>query len=461
MTLPRIAATTAAVVCLSTLSTAVLAARTYTERVSEHVLSNGMKVLLLEDHKAPVGVLQVWYRVGSRNEQIGKTGLSHVLEHMMFKGTEKYGPEEYSRIIQRNGGNENAFTTDDNTTYFATLASDRLGVAIDLEADRMNNLKFDEEQFTAELSVVMEERRLRTDNNPTSALFEELSATAYVAHPYQWPVIGWMNDLRLATRQDALAYYRQHYSPGNAFVVVVGDFDSGKMLATLEETFGAVPPGPPPPQVTAVEPPQSGERRTTLRRQAHLPFVAIAYHVPNLRSSDAYALDVLSAVLAGGKSTRLYQDLVYDRRLARSAGASYSMTSVDPSLFFLYAQPMPGKSTETIERELLAHVERLQTGKVTEREMVKARNGIEAGFILAQDSLFYQGMLLGQYEIASDWKGLDAYLPGIRAVTVDDLRRVALFYLTEDNRTVATLDALPVPAGASVPLQGMAGGAVH
>lgn len=439
---------------------AVLASRTYTERVREHTLGNGMKVLLLEDHKAPVGVLQVWYRVGSRNERLGKTGLSHLLEHLMFKGTDKIAPEEYSRIIQRNGGNENAFTTNDNTTYFATLASDRLHVAIELEADRMRNLKFDESQFAPELDVVMEERRLRTDNNPVSALFEQLSATAFTAHPYQWPVVGWMNDLRLATREDALAYYREHYSPGNAFAVCVGDFDSEKLLAVLEKYFGAVASAPLPPPVYAVEPTQEGERRVMLRRQAHLPFVALAYHVPNLRSRDAYALDLLSQILAGGKSARLHQDLVYERQLARSAAAGYDVTSVDPGLFHLYAQPMPGRTPVELERELLGHVERLQTSRVTERELEKARNGIEAAFVLAQDSLFYQGMLLGQYEIAGGWKKLDDYLPAARAVTAEDIERVARYYLTEDNRTVAILDPLPVPAGQIVPLDA-AGGTVH
>src|SRR5215468_4250801 len=223
------------------------AAASYTERVRETLLPNGLKVLLLEDHKAPVAVFQVWYRVGSRNEHLGKTGLSHLLEHLMFKGTQKYGPEEYSKIIQRNGGNDNAFTTDDNTTYFATLASDRLPVIIDLEADRMHNLSFDEAQFTPEHQVVMEERRLRTDNNPVGSLFELINSVAYTAHPYMWPTIGWMNDLRQATREDALAFYELYYQPNNAFVVCVGDFSSDKLLATIDKSFAAVAAGDPPP----------------------------------------------------------------------------------------------------------------------------------------------------------------------------------------------------------------------
>ena len=205
------------------------AAQSYAERVRETVLPNGLKILLLEDHKAPVAVFQVWYRVGSRNGPLGKTGLSHLLEHVMFKGTKKVGPEEYSKIVQRNGGNDNAFTSEDSTTYFATIASDRLPVVIDLESDRMQNLTFDDAQFTPELQVVMEERRLRTDNNPICALFEQVSSVAYAAHPYQWPIIGWMNDLKQATRQDAMDYYHTYYTPGNAVVVCVGDFSADSL----------------------------------------------------------------------------------------------------------------------------------------------------------------------------------------------------------------------------------------
>src|SRR5215470_15910157 len=222
------------------------AGQSYADRVHEKVLPNGLKILLLEDHRAPVAVFQVWYRVGSRNEQLGKTGLAHLLEHLMFKGTQKYGPEEYSKIIQRNGGDDNAFTTDDGTTYFATLASDRLPVIIDLEADRMHNLSFDEAQFTPEHQVVMEERRLRTDNNPVGSLFELINSVAYTAHPYMWPTIGWMNDVRQATREDALAFYKLYYQPNNAFVVCVGDFSSDQLLATIDKSFAAVAAGDPP-----------------------------------------------------------------------------------------------------------------------------------------------------------------------------------------------------------------------
>jgi zinc protease len=421
----------------------------YAERVRETVLPNGLKVLLLEDHRAPVATFQVWYRVGSRNEELGKTGLAHLLEHMMFKGTKTVGAEQYSRIIQRNGGNENAFTTDDNTAYFATLASDRLGVVVDLEADRMHNLSFDEAQFKPEHQVVIEERRLRTDNDPVSALFELLSATAYMAHPYQWPTVGWMTDLKKATREDALAFYQTYYEPNNAFVVAVGDFNADELLGKITAAFGQVPTGGLAPAVRAREPEQQGERRTVLRREAELPFVALAYHVPNLSSDDAAALTVLAGLLGNGKSSRLYRELVYRQRIARVADTSYSPTSVDPGLFLMYAQPMPGKSAASVEKALLAEVDRLRRTPVAERELLKVKNGLEADFIFAQDSLFYQAMLLGQYEMAGGWRHIDEAVPKMRTVTAADVQRVADLYLTSLNRTVATLD--PIPTTSSQP----------
>ena len=425
----------------------VAALQPYSERVHEHLLANGLKVLLLEDHKAPVGVLQLWYRVGSRNERPGFTGLSHVLEHMMFKGTKKYGPEEYSRIIQRNGGNENAFTTEDSTTYFATLASDRLETAIELEADRMHNLAFAEDQFTPELQVILEERRMRVENSPASAMFEGLRSTAYAAHPYQWPVIGWMTDIEQTRRSDALDYYRQYYQPNNAVLIAVGDFESDKLLAVIEKHFGPIPRGPQPPLVRAIEPAQDGERRVVVKRPAELPYVAFAYHVPEIGSDDAYALELAAAVLAGGKSARLYEDLVYKRRLARSAAADYDMLSIDPSLFYLYAQPFPGKKIPELEKALDEHVDRLRRQPVAAEELNRARAGLESGFVLAQDSLFYQAMLLGQYETAGSWRALDEYLPRINAVTPDQIQQAVQYHLRPENRTVGVLDAQPVVGG--------------
>jgi zinc protease len=416
------------------------AALPYAERVSETILPNGLKLILLEDHKAPVVVFQIYYRVGSRNESLGHTGLSHILEHVMFKGTDKVGPEEYSKIIQRNGGRTNAWTADDATTYYATLASDRVGVVIDLESDRMAHLKLTDDVFLPERSVIMEERRLRVDNNPTDDLFEQLSSTAYAAHPYEFPVIGWMSDIAQATLADALQHYRTYYIPNNAFIVAVGDFDSAALTAQISAAFGPIPSRAPPPPVRAIEPPQHGERRVELKRAAQLPFVAMAHHVPNLRGGKtAAALEVLAAILSGGDSARLHQELVYRQRLVRDAGASYEYTSIDPGLFTVYAQPLPGKSAVVVEAALRRELERATAAPPSPRELEKAKNGIEAQFVFAQDSVFYQAMLLGEYEVAGDWRGIDAYLPAVREVTADDVWRAARVYLQPDNRTTAVL----------------------
>jgi zinc protease len=429
----------------------------YSERVHEHILPNGLKLILLEDHKAPVAVFQIWYRVGSRNEALGTTGLSHLLEHMMFKGTERVPPEQYSRIIQRNGGQTNAFTSQDHTTYFATMASDRINVVAELEADRMVNLKINAELYDPERDVVKEERRLRVENNPASALFEQLQAAAYTAHPYQFPVIGWMADIAQSRLADLLRHYRTYYSPNNAFVVAVGDFSTETFVAELERLFGSIPSGPMPPTVRSIEPLQRGERRIVVRRPAELPFVAAAFHVPNLRSDDGAALEVLAEILSGGESSRLHRRLVYQRRVARSAAADYDYASADPGLLTVYAQPLPGKSVEQVERALFEELERIKETPPTAQEITKAKSRIEAAFVFAQDSLFYQGMLLGQYEIAGNWRWIDDYLPKVRAVTTEDLMRVARFYLRQDNRTVATLVPLPAdgaPAATDQPLSG-------
>jgi zinc protease len=431
--------------------------RPYSERVTEAVLANGLKVILLEDHKAPAAVFQVWYRVGGRNESPGRSGLSHLLEHMMFKGTKAVGPEEYARIVQGSGGQTNAFTTEDSTTYYVTIASDRIGVVIDLEADRMRNLELREDLYVAERAVVMEERRLRTDNNPVAALFEQLDATAYVAHPYQLPIIGWMSDIERSTVRDLARHYRTYYVPNNAFIVAVGDFDSAELLADVRAAFEPIPPGAMPPSVRALEPVQRGERRVEVVREAELPFVALAHHVPNLHSRDAAALEILAEILSGGESARLHHELVYRRRLARQVGANFEYASADPGLFVVYGQPLPGTPAADLEAALLAEIDALRETPPVEREIQKAKHAVEAAFVFAQDSLFYQGLLLGRYEVARDWREIDRYLEAVGEVKAEDLARVSRFYLERENRTVATLVARP-GGRADVPEPGRAGG---
>jgi zinc protease len=408
-------------------------------QVQEFVLDNGLKVLLLEDHKSPVVTFQVWYRVGSRNEKDGKSGLSHFLEHMMFKGSKKIKPEEYSRIIAKNGGRSNAFTSSDVTVYYATMSRDKIGIEIDLEADRMANALLGETYFEPEKKVIQEERRLRTEDKPVSALGEVAGAAAYMVHPYRRPVIGWMEDIQNLTRQDLVDHYKLYYAPNNAFIVMAGDFSTAEMLPKIKAAFGNIPRGSEAPKVRAEEPPQKGERRVTLKKEAELPFVLTYYHTPNLKSPDSYALDVLSVVLAGGRSSRLYHDLVYQKRLARSVDADYNGLSIDPSVFSVTAQLMPGKDPAEIEREIDSLLEPLKSDLISDRELQKAKNQIESTFVYAQDSIFGQAMKIGYYEAVGDWRLLDSYLDGIRKVTPHDIQRVAQEYLNRDRRTVGVL----------------------
>ena len=449
MTLPhfqsRVLARALAVLLLvlGNLCSPAFAAGTIAERVSETVLPNGLKVLLLENHKAPVLTFQVWYRVGSRNEAWEKTGLSHLLEHMMFKGTKRFGPEQFSRIIQENGGNDNAFTSSDYTAYFENLSADRVGVAVEMEADRMANLLLREEDFRTERLVVMEERRMRTDDDPQAALQEQLYATAFQQQPYHWPVIGWMEDIRRLTLKDLGEYYRMYYNPVNAFLVVVGDFKKEDLLPQIEKAFGAIPRGAPPDQEKSLDPPQLGERKIVVKKEAQLPFLLMGYHVPNLREPDSYVLEVIATLLSNGKSSRFYRDLVRERELVLSAEAEHSLLSRDSGLFLISAEPLPGKEVAQVKKALEQELERLRREPVPAPELEKVKNLIAASFLTAQDSLLFQSMLLAQFEIASSWRAVDDYLPSIQKVTPEDIQRVANQYLIPDRRTTGVLTPLP------------------
>jgi zinc protease len=422
------------VICLSGLS-----AFSQDLKVTEKVLPNGLKVLLKEEHKAPVVTFQIWYKVGARNEALGKTGMSHLLEHMMFKGAKKYGPKQFSQMVQKNGGNDNAFTSKDYTAYFENFASDRIEISLDLESDRMQGLLLDPQEFLSEQKVVKEERRMRYEDDPTSTMVEQMMATAFMAHPYQWPTIGWMADIGNIARDDLFSHYKTYYAPNNATIVVVGDFDTKKLLPLIEKYFGAIPRGPEVPAVGAVEPKQLGERRIIVRKEAELPAVFAGYKTPNLKHPDSYALEVLQGILSSGKSSRLYTSLVYEKQLVLYAGGEYDNIANDPNLFYVYAGVMPGKTTEEVEKALYAEIEKLKTEPVADEELRKAKNQIEAGFIMGQDSVFFQAMLLGQHETVASWKMLEKYLAGIRAVTKDDIKRVTKEYFSEDNRTVGIL----------------------
>ena len=407
--------------------------------VYEETLPNGLKIFAIKDPNAPLSVFQVWYDAGSIHEQIGKTGISHLLEHMMFKGTPKYGPKVFSKLIKRAGGIDNAGTSKDFVFYYQKLAPDRLHLSIELEADRMRNLIMDPKETLAERNVVMEERRMRYEDDPQSLVYEAVLATAFKNHPYRWPVIGWMADLRAITRDDLWDYYRTRYVPNNAFIVVAGNIDIESVMTKIRKEFGAIPRGPEIEKLNVGEPEQRGQKRVFVKKTAELPYVLSAYKAPNILNDDSYALEVLATVLAGGKSARIYKSLIDQHQIALSAGAGYSGIQKYPFLFYLYATALPGNEISDVEKALYEEVDKIKEAPPEEREVQKAKNQIEADFIMNQDSIFYRGMVLAQFELIGDWRLRDKYIEGIREVTPVDVQRVARKYLIEDQRTVGIL----------------------
>ncbi len=412
----------------------------YSEDILKFTLKNGLKVVLLEEHKAPVVTFQIWYQVGSRNETTGKTGLSHLMEHMMFKGTTKQGKGAFSRIVAKNGGTENAFTGNDYTAYFENFSADRIDLSLELEADRMQNLLLDPKEFLLERSVVMEERRTRTDDDPYSYLIENLYAIAFLVHPYHAPIIGWMGDLERLTQEDVVQHYQRYYVPNNATIVVVGDFYADELLPKIKQHFEKIPRGPKVLQAVTPEPKQMGERRAIVRREAQLPFIFSAYHAPNYKNPDSYALTVLSNILSSGKSARLYRSLVYQQQIALETGGYYNGLTTDPELFYVYATAQPEGSPALLEAALNKEIARLQSALVTDTELKKAKNQIAASYLMASDSNFYRAMQIGTAEtVGAGYRYVLDYVDNIQKVTAEDVRRVAALYLVDDAKSVGTL----------------------
>jgi zinc protease len=307
----------------------------------------------------------------------------------------------------------------------------------------MRNLLLDPKEIDAEREVVIEERRTRTEDDPGSFLGEEVSSLAFKAHPYGAPIIGWMEDLKRITPVEIRAFYDQHYVPNNATLVVVGDIEAPAILDQVKQHFGGIARGADPPPVLVTEPVQNGERRVVIRKQAKLPIVYLAWHVPSQKSPDAPALEMLSVILSGGRASRLYRSLVYERRLALEAGGDYSYFSLDPNLFWFWATPMPDQTPETLEKALLDEMERLRSEPVTAEELTRARNQIEASFVFQQDSVYRRAALLARFEMIGGYRLLDSYVDRIRAVSAADVQRVARTYFPADRKNVGVL--LPLP----------------
>ncbi|MFH1495286.1 MAG: pitrilysin family protein [Pseudomonadota bacterium] len=427
----------------------------------EHLLANGMKIIVKEDRRAPVVVSQVWYRAGSMDEQNGTTGVAHVLEHMMFKGTRKVPAGQFSKIIAEAGGRENAFTSSDYTAYFQQLKTDKLPLAFRLEADRMENLVLTEKEFAKEIQVVIEERRMRTEDKPQALVHEQLNAAAFNAHPYHHPIIGWMDDLENMRVEDARAWYQRWYAPNNATLVVVGDVRHEDVFKLAKTHFGPLKAHPLPSRKPQQEPQQRGIKRVLVKAQAKLPYLALAYRVPVLREvsqdSEPYALEILSGVLDGHAAARLNQSLVRESRLATEVGTSYGAISRGPGLFLIEATPSEGKNVQELEQGIRQEIARVQHDGVSEDELQRVKAQVIANQVYQRDSMFYQGMLIGQMESSGlSWRDEKIMLERLNAVTAEQVKSVAQKYLQDDALTLATLD--PQPLETKRPAQNTPGG---
>jgi zinc protease len=423
------------------------------QQVTETHLANGLTILSKERHGAPVVYFSVWYRVGSRNERTGQTGLSHILEHMMFKGTKDLPPGAIDHLFLTNGGQINASTGTDRTEYHELIAADRLELAIRVEADRMENSLFDPVELRHEMTVVRSE--LEGDSNdPAYQLYAfSFLPAAFIAHPYHWPTLGWRSDVEaVADRRNVIyQYYKDHYMPNNAIVVMVGDFDTKKAVALCQKYFGSYGPGNLEHHYITPEPEQHGERRVVLRRPGTVGQVTIGYHAPALGAKDHYVMDVISQILSGGRSARMYQDMV-ETGIAQNADAG-NQDAIDPFLFTLSATDRAGVSNADVEKALEAEVTKLQSAPVTAEELARAKNQIDASFTYQNDSVSEQADQIGTYAVIakSGYRYLDTYLDDIHNVTAADIQRVAKQYLIESNRTVAAFEPQPLPPGQNAP----------
>ena len=433
------------------LPAALMAAR-FSDDVAVHELDNGMRVIVKPDRRAPVVVSMVWYRVGSMDEHNGVTGVAHVLEHMMFKGTRSVPAGEFSRLIAGAGGRDNAFTSRDYTAYFQILQKSALPLALRLEADRMRNLVITPEEFAKEIKVVMEERRWRTDDNPQAVVHERLMASALKAHPYRHPVIGWMSDLETLTVEDTRRFYEQWYAPNNAVLVVVGDVQPAEVFALAQRHFGRIPGRPLPERKAQAEPPQPGIQRLTVKVPAEQAQVLMAWRAPRLQDPAAdwepYALDMLEAILSGNAAARLPQALVRDQRLAISAGAGYEGIGRGPGFFLLAGTPVPGRSAAELEAALRRELQRVIDEGVSEAELNRVRAQIISADVYQRDSMFFQARMIGVLEtVGLSFRAQDLFIERLQQVSAEQIRDVARKYLVDDQLTVAYLDPQPM-AGA-------------
>ena len=412
----------------------------------EFMLSNGLKLIVREDHRAPTVAHMVWYRAGSMDEVNGKTGVAHVLEHMMFKGTHQVKAGEFSRLVAAVGGRENAFTSRDYTAYFQQVEKSKLDEVIKLEADRMSNLNFDDAEFLKEIQVVMEERRLRTEDNPSSLLNESLMATAYMSSPYRHPVVGWMNDLQNMKAADARDWYRSWYAPNNATVVISGDVDPQHILKVVQKYYGAITMHELPVRKPQIEPVQKGIKQVELKAPADNAQLSMAWKVPRLEPGklddpDPYALELLTAVLDGYDNARLNRMLVKQEKVVNDIGVGYDMISRGPELFLISASMAKGKTVAQAQASIRKALDELKKKGILESELKRIKVRILSDQIYKRDSIFGQAMEIGTTEMAGfSWKDIDYVLEKMQSITPEQVQAVAKKYLVDEGLTIAVLD---------------------
>lgn len=425
--------------------------------VHEYELSNGLRVLVKQDNRAPIAVVQLWYKVGSSYEHSGITGVSHVLEHMMFKGTETYPTGEFNRIIGENGAQDNAFTSPDATAYYQVLASDRIHVAMELESDRMRGLTLPPAEFKKELEVVKEERRLRTEDRPNSLTREQFMATAFLNNPYGNPVVGWMTDLNNMTVADLRTWYDRWYVPNNATLVVVGDVDPDEIHAMAKKYYGDIEPGeivlPKPRNETR----QSGPRHVKVKAPAEVPYVMMGYKTPALvdvlgteAEWEPYALEVLSSVLDGGSSSRMTREMIRGKEIAAAAAAWSDSYGRLPNMFTVIGVPAKDVDIQVVKDALQQQLERLKTEPVTKKELARVKAQVIAGEVFELDDIQQQANLLGSLEtVGLGYKLMDEYVERILAITPEQIQQVAKKYFVEDRMTIGELVPQVIESGAT------------
>jgi predicted Zn-dependent peptidase len=407
--------------------------------VKSFTLMNGMKIFVLEDSSIPNANMYFFYKVGSRNEYTGITGISHFFEHMMFNGAKKYGPKQFDRVMEANGGSNNAYTSENITAYTDWFPSGSIEIMFDLEADRIANLNFDPKMIESERGVILSERSTGLENNPLEQLWQETQATAFVAHSYMWPVIGWESDIKNWTKEDLENYFHTYYAPNNCVVVISGDVKLDEVKKLAEKYFEPIPAGPKPRSVHTIEPEQVGEKRVFVKREVPTPYIMITYHVPETGSEDYYALDLLSSVLSEGESSRLYNSIIDNQQLALEVGCFYS-EAFDPTLFYFYGVDNDGVTASQLEKAILDEVDKIINDGISESELQKVKNQKLMSFYKTTEAINGMSNTIGTYELFfGDYKKLFSAPDDYKKVNVEDIKKVAAKYFTKQNRTVGTL----------------------